>query len=232
MTNKPKLNPKILDFLHERLRGKPVSSIRSDISVLKRKHPAATLNAVAQIYAEQHGLSVRRMISKEDKLAIPAAAVEKVVSVRSKPRGGKHERAKVVLDMASNDIFLNKHVAEINRAYNTNCFTCVFVLTRKVFENLIIRILKAKYPADPELYLDAEKNRNQDFSVVLNNLYIKRGDFGVTKKEAIERLNQKLKPFKSDANDKVHSLYHMVENRQEIDDWNLDTIMALIREIM
>ena len=97
---------------------------------------------------------------------------------------------------------------------------------------MIIGILKAKYPADRVLYFDTAKNRNLDFSVVLDNLFQKRNEFDSDKKEAIERLHQKLKPFKNDANDKVHSLYHIVENPKEVDDWNLDTIIALIEEIM
>ena len=68
--------------------------------------------------------------------------------------------------------------------------------------------------------------------MVLDNLYAKRIDFDSDRKEAIERLNQKLIPFKNDANDKVYSLYHIVENSKEVEDWNLDTIMALIKKIM
>ncbi|HWR72483.1 MAG TPA: hypothetical protein VN604_04900, partial [Nitrospirota bacterium] len=109
--------------------------------------------------------------------------------------------------------------------------TSVFVLIRKVFENLIVGILKAKYPSNRDLFFDVLKGRNHDFSVVLDNLFKKRNDFGPDKKEAIERLHQKLKPFKNDANDKVHSLYHIVESSNEIDDWNIESIMALISRI-
>lgn len=105
------------------------------------------------------------------------------------------------------------------------------MLTRKVLENLIVGILKAKYPAGRDLYFDIPKGRNHDFSVVLDNLFKKRSEFGDEKKEAIERLHQKLKPFKNDANDKVHSLYHIVESANEIDDWNIDSIMAMISRI-
>jgi hypothetical protein len=108
----------------------------------------------------------------------------------------------------------------------------VFILTRKVLENLIISILQTKYPTDRNLYFDTTRGRNQDFSVVLDNLFRKRNEFDADRKAAIERLNQKLKPFKNDANDKAHSLFHVVENRNEVDDWNLDTIMALITRIM
>jgi hypothetical protein len=231
MANKPKLTPQVLDFLHKKL-GKPVSTIRSEISRLKRDYPQSTLNAVAQIYAEQHGESVRRLISKEDKLTIPPVKIEKVSVLKSKKRVQTREQIKEVIHFETTDPFLRKHIAEINRAYTKHCYTCVFVLTRKVLENLLIGILKTKYPADRELYFDIAKGRNQDFSVVLDNLFKKRNEFDGDKKEAIERLQQKLKPFKNDANDKVHSLYHIVESSTEVDDWNLDTIIALITRIM
>ena len=98
-------------------------------------------------------------------------------------------------------------------------------------ENLIVEILKSKYPAQRDLYFDISRGRNHDFSVVLDNLFRKRSEFSEDKKEAIERLHQKLKPFKNDANDKVHSLYHIVESANEIDDWNIDSIMVLIKRI-
>lgn len=231
MTKKSNLNPEILDYLHREL-NKPISTIRKDISILKRRFTGATSNAVAQIYAEQHGASVRRLIKKEDKLSIPFVAVEKPTVLKSKKRVSANDKIKIVLEFDTTNVFLKKHINEINKAYTKNCYTCVFILVRKVFENLIIEIMKAKYPTSRDLYFDAKMLRNLDFSVVLENLYIKRNEFDSDKKEAIDRLNQKLKPFKNDANDKVHSLFHIVENKTEVDDWNLDTIMALIKRIM
>ncbi len=227
---KPKLNPEILDFLHKRL-NKSVSTIRSDISRLKRDHHQATLNAVAQLYAQQHGASVRRLITTEDKLTIPAVKIEKAPTLKSKKASKAKEQIKKIIQFETTDHFLKKHIAEINRAYNYKCYTCVFVLTRKVFENLIVGILKTKYPAERALFFDGPKGRNHDFSVVFDNLYKRRSEFGDDKKEAIERLHQKLKPFKNDANDKVHSLYHIVESSNEIDDWSIDSIMALITKV-
>jgi hypothetical protein len=230
MANKPKLNPEVLDFLHKRL-GKPVTTVRTHISRLKQDYPQATLNAVAQIYAQQHGKSVRRLINKEDKLTIPHVKIEPLPPLKNRKRITSREELRQIIRFETTDHFLKKHIAEINRAYTKHCYTCVFVLTRKVLENLIIGILKARYPADRQLYFDVPRGRNQDFSVALDNLFKKRNDFDYDRKEAIERLNQKLKPFKNDANDKVHSLYHIVESSKEIDDWNLDTIMALITRI-
>ncbi len=231
MPSKPELNPEILDFLHKRL-GKSKSTIRSAISVLKRSHQQSTLNAVAQIYAQQHNESVRRLMSQEDKRTIPSVNIEKPEPLRLKRKTKTGDQIKEIIKFETTDHFLQKHIREINRAYTKKCYTCVFVLTRKVLENIIIGILKARYPTNITLYFDTTKSRNLDFSIVLDNLHQKRNEFDNDKKEAIERLQQKLKPFKNDANDKVHSLYHIVENPKEVDDWNLDTIMALIEKIM
>ncbi len=225
-----KLNPLVIEFLNKRLK-KAVTTIRSDISRLKRDYPQATLNAVAQIYAQQHGESVRRLISKEDKLTIPSVKIEKVSTLKSKKKVRTKEQIKEIIHFETDDHFLKKHISEINRAYTKHCYTCVFVLTRKVLENLIVGILKAKFPADRNLYFDIPKGRNHDFSVVLDNLFKKRSEFGDDKKEAIERLHQKIKTFKNDANDKAHSLYHIVESAQEVDDWNLDSILVMIKKI-
>lgn len=222
-----KLNPEVLTYLHKRL-NKEVSTIRSEISRLKRRYPQATLNAIAQIYAEQHGESVRRLISKEDKMTIPSVKIEKVPTLQRKKKVGTKEQIIDIIHFETEDHFLKKHIKEINRAYTKKCYTCVFILTRKVLENLIVGILKAKYPADRDLFFDKPKGRNHDFSVVLDNLFKRRSEFGDDKKEAIDRLHQTLKPFKNDANDKAHSLYHIVENAKEVDDWNLDSILALI----
>ena len=231
MTTKSQLNPKILDFLHDRL-GKTTGTIRKDLSVLRRTHPGSTLNAVAKIYAEQHGESLRRLLGKDDKLTLPGVTVAKPIVVKRREKASNPKRMKTIIQLDTDDIFLKKHIHEINRAFTANCNTCVFVLIRKVFENLIVRVLRSKFPKNPELYFDISKSRNLDFSNVLDNLYKKRDEFDIEQKEAIERLNQKLKPFKNDANDKAHSLYHIVENQSEVEEWNLDTIMGLISELM
>ena len=96
MANKPRLSPKVLDFLHKRL-GKSVTTVRSDISRLKRDCPQATLNAVAQIYAEQHGESVRRLIDKEDKMTIPYVKIETTPSLKSKKRITSSEQLKQII---------------------------------------------------------------------------------------------------------------------------------------
>src|SRR5574341_714408 len=100
-----KLNLEVLTYLHKRL-NKEVSTIRSEISRLKRRYPQATLNAIAQIYAEQHGESVRRLISKEDKMTIPSVKIEKVPTLQSKKKVGTKEQIIDIIHFETEDHFL------------------------------------------------------------------------------------------------------------------------------
>ena len=65
-----RLKPELLQYLVDRTQ-KEKSTVRKDLSILRRKFPNCTLNAIASIYAKQHGFSVLRMISKEDKDTLP-----------------------------------------------------------------------------------------------------------------------------------------------------------------
>ena len=60
------LDPKIVKKLSEAL-GIYESTIRKDIYSLSKEYPQATKNAIAQIYATNKGVSVFRLLDKEDK---------------------------------------------------------------------------------------------------------------------------------------------------------------------
>lgn len=228
MARKPSLSPEIVAFLAKRL-DITESTVRTQISRLRAQFQHSTLNAVAQVYATQNGLSVRRQLSKEDKLTIPSVQIERPPVLKGKKV--IRDTVSSILTLQTTDHFLKKHIEEINRAYSKRCFTCVFVLTRKVFENLIIDILRSKFPQKPELYFDKSRGRYHDFSVVMRNLFDNRSSFDNERKSAIERLQSKLKPFKAEANNKAHSLFHIVESATEVDEWNLNTIIALLTVI-
>jgi len=105
----------------------------------------------------------------------------------------------------------------------------------EIIENFIREILSNKYPPttreNKELYFDIGRGRVHDFSVVLKNLYDKRNDYGIEKSAIIKRLYQKVKPFKDDSNDKVHSWYHLVGKKTEVDDLDIQTIIELIKKL-
>jgi hypothetical protein len=226
------LKAEILDKLVEKT-GKAKSTVRKDLSVLRSRFPSCSLNAVAAIYAKTYGISIMRMLTAEEKANIPHVDVVKSVPKITK-QIKQPKKIELFLTIETNNIFYNKHICEINKAYNAKCFTSVNILLRKIIENMIIDILRTKYPAtsreNKELYYDTTRNVYNDFSKVLENLYTKRTEFGMDKKK-IERLHNLCKVFKDDANDKTHSLFFIVETKEEIDNLHAETIFALINDL-
>jgi len=229
-----KLSKEILQLLSKKL-GKPESSIRVEISKLRTsKFHGAPLNSVAQIYAGLNQTSVYGKLTKEERAAIPPHdLIKNAPKVQIKEKK-KKEITFEFLKYETTDHFIRGHLKEINKAYNSKCYTATFILARKIVENLIIDILKGKFPAtsleNKALYYDTAKARFKDFSIILDNLNSKRNDFDM-KKKIVERLYSKAKALKENANDKTHSWYHLVEGQNEIDELNLQTIIELIKQI-
>jgi hypothetical protein len=139
-----------------------------------------------------------------------------------------------ILQYDTDDHFIKGHIDEINRAYNAKCYTSVFILCRKVLENLIIDILKKKFPEktqkNKELYFDTAQHRLKDFDVILKNFHSKRNDFG-TENKAVAKLYGLASALKNDANEKTHSWYHLVEHKTEIEKLGLEPIFELIKRL-
>ena len=90
-------------------------------------------------------MSVLQKLDKEDKSSLPNLEIQRRVIVKQEKKN-KEKAIKVILKYDSDHYFIKGHVKEINRAFSHRCFTCVFVLFRKLVENLIIDILRVKYP--------------------------------------------------------------------------------------
>ena len=229
-----KLNPKIISYLMRKT-NKKESTIRQMISHLKRKHASCTLNAVAHIYASQFGLSVLQKLDKEDKSTLPHIEIKKDKIIVNKKKLYKKEKMLKIIDYTTDDYFKKGHIEEINKAYTKGCYTSVNILARKIIENLIIDILRIKFPPitkdNKELYYDTNKRRYKDFSIILENLNKKRNDFEMDDKKIVERLFSLSKKIKGDANDKTHSWYYLVKTKTEVDDLQIQTIIELIKKL-
>ena len=234
MPIRPQLKPEILKYLSDKT-GLKKSSIRSNISKLRRDYASCTLNAVAQLYARSHNLSVLQKLDQEDKACLPHVEIEKQTVKIPKNQSRQKEKIINCISYETNDHFKKGHINEINRAYTNKCYTSVFILARKIVENLIIDIMCKKFPpnslSNRELYFDNQRKRFKDFSVILKNFYDKRNEFDADKIEIIKRLYDKALALKDDANQKTHSWYHLVERKKEIDDLNLQAIIELIKKI-
>jgi hypothetical protein len=229
------LNPEILEILSRKSELKP-TTIRQNISKLRRNYPQCTLNAVAQIYASSLGLTVMQKLKQEDKDTIPHnEVINPKVRIELKKKKGR-EKIIEIINFKTNDYFINGHINEINKAYTKGCYTSTYILARKIIENLTLNILVKKYPPSSktnlDIYYDVAQRRTKDFGALLKNLLNKKGEFGFEKSSVIERFYQRAKKFKDDANDKTHSWYHLVESRTEIEELKIQGMIELINKIM
>lgn len=226
-----KLDENIVKALAKKLKLEP-GTVRKNIYLLQKRYPSLTKNALAQIYASQNGETIFRKLDKEDKATLPSTDVVREKLKISAKNGSKKTTIKTLFNYETTDHFKKGHLQELNRAYTFGCYTAVFILMRKIIENLIIDILRAKYPSkkkiDRELYFDISQGRYHDFSVILKNLYDKRADFA-PENTAVERLYSHAKNLKNDANDKTHSWFHLVENSKEIENLNAKQIIEIIK---
>lgn len=225
------LNNKILKILTKKL-GLTEASVRQYIAREKVSYPNVTSNAAAQLFALKRKINILSKLDKEDKETLPNLDLkkERVVGIMQKNKKNIKIKIPCIITYITPDRFKKGHIDEFNRAYYYKCFTSCFFLARKIIENLIIDVLKTKFPKERDLYWDSGRRRFLDFSVILDNLNKKRGDFESDSK-LVERIYQKVKPFKDDANNKAHSWFHLVENKVEIDNMGIDFIISLIEKL-
>jgi hypothetical protein len=225
-----RLKPEVLQHLKKKTGNTP-GSIRVQLSLLKRKFKGLTLNAAGQVYAEQHGTSILPKLTDTDKASLATVQLSAVPKREIRIPAGKTSKPfRVFFEYATTDKFEKEHIEEINRAYNAGCYTATYILSRKVIENLIIGLLKKKFPKKLDLYFDAGRGKFRDFSEVLKNISANKKAFDPTIHKAIERLVTKASVFKDGANDKTHSLFHIATKR-ELEDADVGSILALIASI-
>lgn len=232
---KAKLNPEIVSLLSKKT-GLAPSTIPSKISRLQKEYPKCTPNAVAQIFAMQRGKTIWQKLSPEDKNSLPNIDLEaKKVMVSKKSSNKTEKKIKVIIEYETSDYHFRGHLQEINKAYTYGCYTSVFILTRKVIENLIIDILRQRYPPisieNKELYYSINQKRYKDFSILLENLKNKKHEFEIGKDKIIDRLIGKAMKFKDLANDVTHSKYHLIKSSSEIDELEIQSIIELIKAL-
>ncbi len=138
-----------------------------------------------------------------------------------------------LVDMEFEDVFYNKLRDEINDAYKMGLFTSVMLLSRKLFENLLIEILRIKYPPNQsgnlEIYFIKNGQRFQNFTVLLKNIEDKKSDFTVDE-PLITEIISRIKPFRKDANSSAHSII-IVSDEKDILENDISQISALLLKL-
>jgi len=136
------------------------------------------------------------------------------------------------------DLFYNNLKKEINLSYGYELFTAAFILSRKMIENLVIDVLRLKYPANIPGNLDIyfwqdpkriQSGRHHDFTVLLKNLEEKQDDFIIDKGIIVEFLRL-VKVFRPISNANAHSIIMITEEKNLLDA-KIDVIVELLLKL-
>ena len=225
------LDKGILEYLANKT-GKAPKTIKNRLAILHRKYQKCTMNAVAQIFSLENGFSIIKKLKKDDKATLPNLEIEPQCKIKVKKTSKKKKNPDFIV-YDSKDYFIRGHIKELNNAYANDRFTSAFILIRKIIENLLIDILRKRFPEssnsrNKELYYNIRQNRLHDFSVIIDNIYKRRNDFGIEGESIIRRINGLIKKLKKNTNDKVHSWFHLVEKKSEFEDISVHQIIELI----
>ncbi|MCK5724855.1 MAG: hypothetical protein KAI84_20130, partial [Gammaproteobacteria bacterium] len=128
------------------------------------------------------------------------------------------------------DLFYNELRDEINKAYQMRLFTSVMLLSRKLFENLIIEILRMKYPpnipGNLEIYYLVNDRKFQNFTILLMNIEERKSEFTLDE-HLINEIISLIKPFRKGANANAHSII-IVSDEKDISKFDIPRISALL----
>jgi hypothetical protein len=225
-----KLNPKIFSKFKKRFPDKTENAIYVKLSKLSRKHNV-TLNAAAEIWAKSEKFGVWGLLGDLDRESLKNKSFQTISIKKGASKSIKNEEEFV--NYLSQNKFLKAHITEINKCYNYGAPTACYILIRKVLENLVVEVIKKKFPdrtkEEKEIYLNLEKGRIHDLSDLIKNLREKSKKFDPDEKKLIQRFLQLSEEFKDDANDKTHSLYH-ISSKKELKEKNPQFIFDLIKE--
>jgi len=141
-----------------------------------------------------------------------------------------NRQLKKLIDMEFGDVFYNDLRDEINEAYKMGLFTSVMLLTRKLFENLLIEILRIKYlpniPGNLEIYFIISDQRFQNFTILLKNIEDRKSEFTVDE-PLVSEIISKIKPFRKGANSNAHSII-IISKEIDILNFDIPHISALL----
>jgi hypothetical protein len=107
------------------------------------------------------------------------------------------------------DDFYKDLVAEVNNCYRYGMYVPMRILIRKLFENLVIDVLRKKYKGgkqDVELYFATARGRFHDFAVLCDNLDGRQADFTSIVSGLDSVFFTKLRPFRVRGNSGAHTI--------------------------
>ncbi|MFY9566630.1 MAG: hypothetical protein WAQ29_09795 [Nitrososphaeraceae archaeon] len=140
-----------------------------------------------------------------------------------------------LIETKFDDFFYSNLAKEVNLAYKFGMFTSAIILSRKMIENLVIEIFRAKYkgfkPRNLNLFYGKKKRRFHDFSYLIDKLEInnKKNDFGPNKHD-ISKFLSVVKPFRNNANSNTHSIIQKPK-QDDVTDLDIQYMVGLLAKV-
>lgn len=145
----------------------------------------------------------------------------------------KRREVPLLIDQEFEDFFYSHLKDEINKAYRLGLFTSVMLLSRKIIENLVIDILRLKFPPSiPNnllIYYNEKEMRFHDFTLLIKNLEDRKNEFHLDK-ETLADFISLVKPFRPSANSNAHSIVK-ISDEKEILNFQIPRMIALLKRL-
>lgn len=181
-------------------------------------------------------------VEREVEPIFPDARIKGSMDFEPKgPSGEIFANHELLITTKFDDELYDKLVFEINSAFRLNLSTATMVLVRKLFENLIIELLRQKYGMPQiELFYSTQEAGFLSFSTLIRNLRTKIDDFKPYDFFKLDREKESFLKFlwnmKEESNASAHSLGPLL-GPKEINDLKpsinkySDLLIRLIRKV-
>jgi hypothetical protein len=152
--------------------------------------------------------------------------------------GGIHqianiENSQLLIKSEFEDYFLTNISEELNGVYRAGFYNSTLLLARKLFENLLIKLLEHKYPKNTDgnldLYFDNSKNRYADFSHLIKVLRDRKQDF-TDGHSTVQRFITKLEKLTDLTNPTAHKLTYNA-SRDDVSSLDFQELLELYKII-
>lgn len=137
-----------------------------------------------------------------------------------------------IIEMDISDNTYEEVIKEINGTYIDHYFASMYIVVRKLLENLLYDCLKAYYKTqDVEKYYNIGKNRHQGYGILIDNFnqIIKETNFKTNIGDFEQQFIDLLKEFQQTGNRNAHSLFNLPH--QDFIEERKDKINNLIKKL-
>ena len=136
-----------------------------------------------------------------------------------------------IIEETISDNSYEEVINEINGTYIDNYFASMYIMVRKLLENLIYDCLKKYYDTDVDKYYNTSNGQHQGFGTLIDNFnsMIKETRFKKDVGDIEQRFIDILKEFQEKGNKDAHSLFNLPH--QDFIEERKDKINNLIKKL-